>query len=397
LATITPSRWFVLALSLLGGLAAIAVDLSLPAIPGTVAALDAPMSAGQQIVGYYIAGIALGQLPAGLVSDRIGRLPVIYAGMTVFTVAAIVATLATSIEVLLLARFVQGLGASAGIVLSRAIVRDITSGAEAARLLSLMVMIFTVAPMLAPMFGSLLVTTLGWRSSFAAVAVLGLAAILLLQRALFETHTPSPQPGIFRQLAASLREFASHRMSLLGALMVMLAAAGYMSMISGSAALIIEIYRFPTGYFGFVFALQGAGLLIGSSLNRRLLLRYSSLRLLGLGAALASAAAVQMLLIAWLGTAPFWWVWANACLFMFGSAFIMTNGTAIALDPVPRIAGVGSSLIGTFQGLAASASAMLASALYDGSVVGSILILGGAGIALVLVYTAMATLSRSRS
>ena len=387
----------MLALALLGGLAAIAVDLSLPALPGTVAALGAPMSAGQQVVGYYIAGIALGQLPAGLVSDRVGRLPVIYAGMAVFTVAGIVTTLATSIQVLLVARFVQGLGASAGIVLSRAIVRDISSGAEAARLLSLMVMIFTVAPLLAPMFGSLLVTTLGWRSPFAAIAILGMAAIMLLNRALFETHTPSPQPGIARQLLASLREFASHRLSVLGALMVMLAAAGYMSMISGSAALIIEIYGFPTGYFGFVFAFQGAGLLLGSSLNRRLLLRFSSLELLGAGAALTFAAALQMLLIAWLGEAPFWWVWANACLFMFGSAFIMTNGTAIALDPVPRIAGVGSSVIGTIQGLASSASAMLASAMYDGTVAGSVLILGGAGVALATVYTAMAMLSRSRS
>lgn len=387
----------MLTLGLLAGLAATAVDLSLPAIPGTVAALGAPMSAGQQIVGYYIAGIALGQLPAGLLSDRIGRLPVIYAGMGVFAVAAIVTTLATSIEVLLFARFVQGLGASAGIVLSRAIVRDIASGAEAARLLSLMVMIFTVAPMLAPMFGSLLVATLGWRAPFAAVAVLGIATILLVNRALTETHAPSPQPGIVRQLGYSLREFASHRLSLLAALTVMLAAAGYMSMISGSAALIIEIYGFPTASFGFVFALQGAGLLIGSSLNRRLLLRFTSHRLLGLGASLACVAALQMLVIAWLGEASFWWVWGNACLFMFGSAFIMTNGTAIALDPVPRIAGVGSSLIGTIQGLASSASAMLASAIYDGTLAGSVVILGGAGVALAVVYAAMVAVSRSRS
>jgi DHA1 family bicyclomycin/chloramphenicol resistance-like MFS transporter len=381
-----PSRWFVFTLGMLAALTATAVDLSLPAIPMMVDGLSAEMSLGQQVVGLYIAGIAVGQLPAGLYSDRIGRLPVLYFGLGLFTIASIVSALAVDIHVMLIARFVQGIGGAAGIVLSRAIVRDVSSGPEAARLMSVMVMIFTIVPMLAPVVGSLVVATLGWRASFGTVAAFGLLAMYAVNRTMYETHVPVVTQGALRQLGYSLREFITQRQSLYGAALVVLAAVGYMSMISGSAALILEIYGFPVATFGFIFALQGAGLLIGSSLNRRLLLRYSAMQMLAVGATLTAAASVQMLIIMWLGDASFWWVWGNSCLFMTGSAFIMTNGTAIALDPVPRTAGVGSSVIGTLQGLASATSAVVAGALYDGSVSMSIVILGLAGIVIAAIF-----------
>jgi len=381
-----PSRWFVFTLGMLAALTATAVDLSLPAIPMMVDGLSAEMSLGQQVIGLYIAGIAVGQLPAGLYSDRIGRLPVLYFGLGLFTIASIVSALAVDVHVMLIARFVQGLGGAAGIVLSRAIVRDVSSGPEAARLMSVMVMIFTIVPMLAPMVGSLVVATLGWRASFGTVAAFGLLAMYAVNRTMYETHVPVVTQGALRQRGYSLREFVTQRQSLYGAALVVLAAVGYMSMISGSAALILEIYGFPVASFGFIFALQGAGLLVGSSLNRRLLLRYSAMQMLAVGATLTAAASVQMLIIMWLGDAGFWWVWGNSCLFMTGSAFIMTNGTAIALDPVPRTAGVGSSVIGTVQGLASATSAVTAGALYDGSVSMSIVILGLAGIAIAAIF-----------
>lgn len=124
---------FVIMLGLMTAVAALTVDLSLPAVPSMVEALATNLSAGQLIVGVFMAGMALGQIPAGLVSDRIGRLPVLYVGMSLFTVAAMVAAVATNIELLLAARLVQGFGAAAAVVLSRAIVRDIASGKEAAK------------------------------------------------------------------------------------------------------------------------------------------------------------------------------------------------------------------------------------------------------------------------
>ena len=172
---------FVVTLGVLTGSAALTVDLSLPAVPAMVDALATNLSRGQQIVGIFMAGMALGQIPAGLISDRVGRMPVLYVGMLLFALGAIAAAAANSIDLLLIARFVQGFGAATAVVLSRAIVRDIASGKEAARMMSLMMMIFTAAPVIAPSIGALLVAQWNWRAPFTAIAVLGVLILLAIR------------------------------------------------------------------------------------------------------------------------------------------------------------------------------------------------------------------------
>ncbi len=377
---------FVLVLGLLTGLTATSIDMSLPAIPSMVRDLATDMSLGQQTIGLFMAGITLGQLPAGLLSDRMGRMPVLYAGIVLFVISGIVASVSDNITVLLAARFVQGLGSSVGMVLARAIVRDVASGAQAARLMSLLVMIFTAGPMFAPVIGSYLVAEWGWRSSFYALAAIGLMALFGIRTALQETHVPSGEHHIARQLWLSVTIFFSHRQSVFGVLLVLLTAAGFMVLISGSAGLIIEIYDFPVQYFGFIFALTGLSILAGSFLNRRLLLRCQPMQVIGVGACLIGIAATQMLFIAWLGDANFWWIWGSACLYMFGTGFLMPNATALALDPVPKVAGVASSIIGTIQGAAASTSAIVGGLLYDGTIINITLVMGTAGMAAVATF-----------
>ena len=204
-------RRFVLVLGFLTGIAAVTIDMSLPALPEMVRELATSMSTVQKVVGLFMAGIALGQIPAGLISDRIGRMPVLYGGIGLFTIAGVVCATTDSIELLLFARFVQGLGGSVGIVVSRAIVRDISSGAQAARLMSVMVMIFTAAPILAPIVGSGLVFQWGWRAPFVAVVVFGALILVAISRALRETHTPVRREHPVRQLSLSFKEFFSHR------------------------------------------------------------------------------------------------------------------------------------------------------------------------------------------
>jgi MFS transporter, DHA1 family, multidrug resistance protein len=384
-------RRFVLVLGGLTGLGAVSIDMSLPAIPAMVFDFATSMSRGQQIVGLFMAGLALGQLPAGLLSDRLGRMPVIYAGVGLFTLAGIACAVSLSIEVMLTGRFVQGLGASAAIVVSRAIVRDIASGVQAARLLSIMVMIFTAAPMIAPMLGAFLVTTLGWRMPFVVIAVFGAALLVAVSRALRETHVPARDDRhIVRQLGSSAAEFFAHRQSVLGVLLVLLPAAGFMSLITASPALVVEIYGFPVQAFGFIFALAGLTILIGSIVNRRLLLRFDTLQMIGAGTSLIGIAAIQMLAIAWLDSAPFWLVWGNVCLYMFGVSLLMANATALALDPVPRIAGVAASILGTIQNLAGAGGSLLGGFLYDGSVRNAVMTMGVFGVA-----TATAFLGRN--
>ena len=379
-------RRFVLVLGCLTGIGAVTVDLSLPSIPQMAGALGTSVSVGQQIVGAFVLGIALGQLPAGLMSDRIGRIPVLITGIAIFIAAGIVTSIAASIEIMLFARFVQGLGASVGVVVSRAIVRDISSGVQAARILSVMVMIFTAAPMLAPVVGGYLVAGFGWRAPFVAVAVFGAIILFSVTRGLHETRQPNRDQHILRQLTASASEFFGHRQSVLGLLLIVLPAMGFMSVITGASALIMEIYGYSVKQFGFIFALAGVSILIGSILNRHLLSRFNAMQLAGLGAWLIGLAAAQLVLMAWLGEAGFWWVWGNVCLYMCGSSFLMANATAIALDPVPKISGAAASIVGTAQNLFASSGAIATGIVYDGTMPTAVLLMGVFGVLTLLTF-----------
>ena len=369
-------------------MAALTVDLSLPAVPAMVEALSTSLSKGQQIVGIFMAGMAVGQIPAGLVSDRVGRLPVMYAGMTLFALGATVAALAGDIELMLAARFVQGAGASSAIVLSRAIVRDIASGKEAAKLMSLMTMIFTAAPVIAPSIGALVVAQWGWRAPFIAIAVCGYLVLFAIRSNISETHTPTVGQHPLRQLISSFSEFFSHRQSVFGLLLIILPPAGFMSMIALSAALVVEIYGFSITAFGLIFATAGISILLGSVINRLLVTRLDSLQLIALGVVLFGISGVQLLVIAWMNQAPFIWLWSCVCLFMLTVAIVMPNAMVLALDPMPKIAGVASSIIGTLQNILGASGALVGALIYDGSVRNAVIIMGTVGVLVFCVYVA---------
>ncbi|MBT8067264.1 MAG: multidrug effflux MFS transporter [Gammaproteobacteria bacterium] len=380
------SRNFVLTLGLLTATAALTVDMSLPAIPSMVDALQSTLTRGQQIVGIFMFGMAVGQIPAGLFSDRLGRLPTLYAGMTLFALAATVAATAVDMEWLLAARFVQGIGAASAVVLSRAIVRDIASGRKAAHLMSLLTMIFTAAPVIAPTFGALLVAQWGWRAPFIAIAVCGYLMLFAIRKNLVETHTPVVSGHPVRQLSASFAEFFAHRQSVFGLLLLLLQPAGFMSVIAVSAALTVEIYGYSVEAYGLIFACAGLSILAGSMINRVLVMRFDQLQMITLGIALMFAASAQLAIIAWLGSAPFWWLWSSVCLFMFTVAILMSNAMVVALDPLPRIAGVASSIVGTLQNLAGAGGALLAALIYNGTVSNAVIIMAIAGLLTSLIF-----------
>jgi DHA1 family bicyclomycin/chloramphenicol resistance-like MFS transporter len=240
--------------------------------------------------------------------------------------------------------------------------------------------------MLAPILGAYLTDYYGWRMPFVAVAIFGALMLFGVTTALRETHTPVREHNIGRQLMYSAREFLSHRQCIFGLLLGLLPIAGFLSLISGSSALTIEIYGMSVRAFGFIFAGAGLSILLASSINRRLLLRFSLMQIIGFGAAGIFVASSQLLLIAWLNEANIWWLWGNVYLFFFASGFILSNATALALDPVPKIAGVASSLIGATQNVASSVAAISASIIYDGSIRNVVIILGGLGLATSLLF-----------
>jgi DHA1 family bicyclomycin/chloramphenicol resistance-like MFS transporter len=385
-AHLAQSKRFILTLGLLTATAALTVDLSLPAIPVMVDALGTTLPLAQKIVGVFMFGMACGQIPAGLFSDRLGRLPTLYAGLAIFAIAGAVAAAADDITVLLAARFVQGIGAASAVVLSRAIIRDVASGKAAARLMSLMTMIFTAAPVLAPTIGALLVAQWGWRAPFIVIAAMGLVIIIAIRTALVETHVPDVNEHPVRQLVTSFRVFFSYRQSVFGLLMIVVLPAGFMSIIAVSAAMTVEIYGFSIRQYGLIFACAGISIMIGATANRWLVTIFDQMQLIGLGVAIAFVASSQLTAIAWLDAAPFWWLWSCVCLYMFMVPILMANAMVIALDPLPRIAGVASSIIGTIQNAVGASGALIAAAIYDGSVRNAVSLIGIAGLAVAALF-----------
>ena len=373
-------------LGLLTGTAAVTVDLSLPAVPAMAEALLTSVSRGQQIVGIFMAGMACGQIPAGLISDRIGRLPVLYIGMLLFELGAIAASIVDDINLMLAARFLQGFGAAAAIVLSRAIVRDVASGKQAVRMMSLMTMIFTAAPVIAPSIGALMIVQWGWRGPFTAIAVFGLLTLIGIRAFITETHTPGPNRHPARQLAASLSEFFSHRQSIFGLLLIILPPIGFMSMITVSSALIVNTYGMSVTAYGVIFAGAGLSILLGSACNRVLVDRLESLQLIGLAIGMIGAAGLQFLAMMLLDQAPLWWLWGNVCLFFGSIGILLPNATVLALDPLPRIAGVASSIIGTTQNISGAAGALGGALIFTGSVRYSVILMTSASLATVAVF-----------
>lgn len=379
-------RSFIVTLGLLTAVAALTIDLSLPAIPEMVRSLETDFPRGQLIVGVFMLGMAFGQIPAGLFSDRLGRLPVLYVGMSLFAVAATVAAFAQSIEILLAARFVQGMGGASAVVLSRAIVRDIASGQAAARLMSLMTMIFTIAPVVAPTIGALLVSKWGWRGPFVTIAVCGFLLLTGIRGFLVETHTPNADGHPLRQLQRSTTEFFSHRQSIFGLLLIVVPPAGFMSIIAVSAALAVEIFGISLQAYGLIFAIAGISILLGSMANRALVERFDLVPLIGIGVSLMTIASVTLVFVAILNAAPFAVIWGAVCVFFFAVPIVLANAMVLALDPLPRIAGVASSIIGTIQNLFGATGAMLGASIYDGSIRNAIIVIACAGLVVATVY-----------
>ena len=203
---------------------------------------------------------------------------------------------------------------------------------------------------------------------------------------LLETHEPNADGHPLRQLQRSFAEFFSHRQSIFGLLLIVVPPAGFMSVIAISAALAVEIYGFSVQAYGLIFACAGLSILAGSIVNRLLVPRVEIVPLIGIGISMMAIASLQLLLAAWMNAAPFAWVWCCVCLFFFSVPVVLSNAMVLALDPLPRIAGVASSIIGTIQNVVGASGAVLGAMIYDGTLRNAVLIIGGVGLVVLAIY-----------
>jgi MFS transporter, DHA1 family, multidrug resistance protein len=300
-----------LVLGLLSAIGPFAIDMYLPALPTIGATLGASTGAVQASLIAFFVSLGVGQVVYGPLSDMFGRKRPLYFGLLLFVAASIGCALAPSIEVLVPLRFLQGLGACAGMVVPRAVVRDLHTGNEAARLTSLLMLVFSVSPILAPLAGSLLIDTWGWRSVFWAVTVAGAAGILLLATSLPETRPAAERvsSNVKSALAAYgvlLRDRHFLGLALIGGFGV----ASFFAYLANSSFVLIGHYGLSPRQYSLAFAANAASFIGVSQLTGRLGARfglagmvrwavaaYAAIMVLALGLHLAGVQRLDVMLV----------------------------------------------------------------------------------------------------
>ncbi|WP_254392188.1 Bcr/CflA family multidrug efflux MFS transporter [Streptomyces buecherae] len=339
---------------ILGGLTALpplSMDMYLPALPEVTDALHSPAATVQLTLTACLAGMALGQLVVGPMSDRWGRRRPLLIGMVIYVIATAICAFAPNAELLIAFRLLQGLAGAAGIVIARAVVRDLYDGVEMARFFSTLMLISGVAPIIAPVIGGQVLRLTDWRGVFVVLTVIGVLLTVVVWRRLDETLPPERRhTGGLPETMRTMRGLLADRVFTGYTLAGSFAFAALFAYVSGSAFVIQEIYGASPQTFSLLFGLNSIGLVAVGQLNGKVLVGRVSLdKALSVGIAVIMVASVALLLMACgvfgeVGLVP---MATGLFVLMSAMGLVMPNTNAQALMRTPHAAGSASALLGT--------------------------------------------------
>ncbi|NUB43183.1 multidrug effflux MFS transporter [Fertoebacter nigrum] len=363
---------FIALIAMLFATIAFSIDAMLPALPRIAAELSpgSPNTA-QLIITSFVLGMGLGTFVAGPLSDAFGRRTVIVGGAALYSLAALVAWVAPSLETLLLARVVQGLGAAGPRVVTLALVRDLYQGRQMARVVSFAMMIFTIVPAAAPLLGTFIIADFGWRGIFLAFVLFsGLSMLWFLLRQP-ETLLPADRrPLRLAALWDALREVLAHRVIQISIAVQTLVFAALFAMISSTQQIFDVTYgrdaSFPY-WFAAIALLAGSASLVNAAIVVRLGMRRIVTATMALQIALSGGMALMTGFGLWPEALAFpaYLVWTTGVFFMAG--LTLGNLNALALEPVGHIAGMAASVTGAIATVGSVALAAPLGLAFDGT------------------------------
>ncbi|MGQ0676593.1 MAG: multidrug effflux MFS transporter [Rhodospirillales bacterium] len=359
--------------ALLTGLVAfgpLSTDLYLPSLPGIARDLMADAAAAQLTLSVFLLGFAAGQVLYGPLSDRFGRRPVLLIGIAVYLAGTAACVMAPSIEALIAARFAQAVGACSGVVLARAIVRDLFAPERAASVMAYMGSAMAIGPMVGPVIGGQLEIHFGWRANFMLLALFG-AAMLVAVLAMMKETNRSRDPAALspRRMLGNFREMLSARRFIGCALTATFVYGGLFTFISVSSFVLIDVVGLTPDAYGFCFAAMVVGYMVGALSAGRLVQRLGVDRVMLAGGVLAGVSGLTMAVLAWLGGSKVGVAEIVAPMMVYGAGvgWVLPASSAAAVGEYPDKAGAASSLLGVIQMCVAAGIGALVGHMLDGT------------------------------
>lgn len=374
----------MLTLAALTTFAPLSVDMYLPAMPTIATELSASASNIQLSLSLFLGGYAGGQLAYGPLSDRFGRRLPLLAGVVLYILTSVGCALAGSVDRLILLRLLQALGACAGTVLSRAMVRDLFGKEEAARLFSIMILITGVAPMFAPIIGGQILVYAGWRAIFWVLAAFGVFSLVFAWR-LQESHPVAARTsyGAFAMLK-SYGTLLKNRRFVGYTLCQGFVFSGMFAYISGSPFVFIELFGIPPDYYGLLFAFHVTALMTGAAINNRLIPKFGTERMLTFGVINAAVIGTLLIAVGITGSGGLVGVVLLCWLFMPSVTLVSSNALTGGLSEFPRLTGTAAAVMGAAQFGVGGVFAYVVGLLHDGTVFSMTVVIGTVGLAALL-------------
>ncbi len=345
-------------LASIAAFAPLSTDMYLPAFPELERHFPGDGSGIQLSLSSFFAAFAFGQLLFGPLSDRFGRKPPLYAGIGLFIASSLLCAIAPNIGTLIALRFLQGLGACAGAVVSMAVVRDLFEGREGAKIFSLLAVVGGIAPMLAPTIGGLVLLAAGWKAIFMTLAAMGALCLAGM-------HFRMPETAPAKRLSAHPAAIAKGYWALLRDKNFMLftvsmgfGGAGMFAYIAGSPFAFMQGFGLAPWVYGLVFGCNAMGLIGGAQLNALLMAKFDPAAVMRFGMYAQACAGLVLLACAGTGAFGLFGVLVPLFAYLFLLSFIRPNATAMAMAPFKHCAGTASALLGALQFVIASAATM---------------------------------------
>ncbi|WP_416905638.1 multidrug effflux MFS transporter [Micromonospora echinospora] len=375
----------VLVLGSLIAIGPLTIDMYLPALPAIVDDLSTTSAAVQLTLTGTLAGLAVGQLVIGPLSDALGRRTPLLAGTALHVLASLLCVIAPSVEVLGALRVLQGLGTAATAVVAMAVVRDLFSGAAFATLFSRLMLVMGVAPILAPTLGSEVLRWTSWRGIFVVLAIFGVALLAVAAFGLRETLPVAlRRSGRMVDTVRTYGTLLRDRVFVGLVLVAGLAMAALFAYVAGSSFVLQEQYGLDEQEFGLAFGAGAVGLILATQLNVRLLRRYTPQRILVVSLVGGTVAALGLLVFAATGLGGLPALLATLWVVLAAAGLAMPNAPALALSRHGEAAGTASALLGAVQFGVGAVAAPLVGVLGTGAVAMALVVAGGMTCAIVV-------------